>query len=340
MFFLETNLLNSLKDLFAKYAIEGKFAACEKKIYDMIFISNKGFKIYIEARQKISAYNIERHKSTALSLRQEGNYFLLVTQNISQKLQDVFEDSAIMYFSPDGAAKIEIPGFCYIIKLLNRKKQKTEGTSGTVFTGKAVWIPRWFFANPQKECDQKSLSTELKISRAYSSILVREMLQKEYIIENNDKYILYNADKMLDDWEKVYRFDRYKKKKMFAMNFSNVKNGAQNLSAQLNAFEVRHAFMGSSGAFLRAPYMETSLLTLYVDKIPEYLDGVYPVEKDGNVIMYIPANDGYFIGCNNINNIPVVSDVQLYLDLKKMPGRSEDLADYLRDTKMNWSENA
>ena len=76
----------------------------------------------------------------------------------------------------------------------------------------------------------------------------------------------------------------------------------------------------------------------YVEQIPDNLPGLFPVESDGNVILYIPQNVGFFFGGNEVDGLPVVSDVQLYLDLKRMPGRQADQADYLRDNLLNWSK--
>ena len=55
------------------------------------------------------------------------------------------------------------------------------------------------------------------------------------------------------------------------------------------------------------------------------------------MILYIPKNAGFLYGGNEVDELPVVSDVQLYLDLKRMPGRNADQADYLRDYLLNWS---
>ena len=68
---------------------------------------------------------------------------------------------------------------------------------------------------------------------------------------------------------------------------------------------------------------------------------LFPVESNGNVILYIPQNLSFLHGGNEVDGLPVVSDVQLFLDLKRMPGRNQDQTDYLRDTLLNWSnENA
>ena len=79
----------------------------------------------------------------------------------------------------------------------------------------------------------------------------------------------------------------------------------------------------------------------YTERIPDNLQGLFPIEIDGNVILYILQNADFLYGGNEVDGFPVVSDVQLYLDLKRMPRRNQNQADYLRDTLLNWSnENA
>ena len=77
------------------------------------------------------------------------------------------------------------------------------------------------------------------------------------------------------------------------------------------------------------------------DVRPHIWRALFPIESNVNVILYISQNAGFLHGGNEVDGLPVVSDVQLNLDLKRMPGRNQDQADYLRDTLLNWSnENA
>ena len=52
------------------------------------------------------------------------------------------------------------------------------------------------------------------------------------------------------------------------------------------------------------------------------LSGLFPVENDGSMILFIPQNAGFLHGGNEADGLPVVSDVQLYHDLRQMPGRN------------------
>ena len=115
------------------------------------------------------------------------------------------------------------------------------------------------------------------------------------------------------------------------------------LENKLTYFKIKEektefAMTGPCGAYLRCPYMEPSVVKAYVSGPLKDLPGLHPVERDGNVVLYVPPNPGVFVGKNNIDRFPVVSDIQLYLDLKKMPGRSGDQADYLRENLLKWSK--
>ena len=176
------------------------------------------------------------------------------------------------------------------------------------------------------------------LTRAYVSIVVKRMLDAGYIRQQRKGYCLQAPDQMLDDWSAVYRFDRYIWKQEYAMAFRQVREGMDKLAHVLVGKTSEFAMTGPCGAYLRCPYMEPSVVKAYVSGPLKDLPGLHPVERDGNVVLYVPPNPGVFVGKNNIDRFPVVSDIQLYLDLKKMPGRSGDQADYLRENLLKWSK--
>lgn len=341
--FLEKDLLNPLEALFRKHGVQGHFtkeSLRDNRRVDAVFESAQGFKIYIEVKSRLSIQEIARYQEYIQKVVQEGNYFLFVAPKVSQSLVDKYSTAGLQFFSITGASKLELPGFVYIVKSLPVASKQPEGTSGTVFAGRSSLIPRIFLNSPRQTRTQAELADLAGVSRGYVSMILRKMLAVGYIVEDTGRYSLVEPDKLLDDWSKVYRFDRFIRSQMFAVSCRNYQDGLQKLSSVLSASHIRHAFMGVTGAFLRAPYMEQNLLTAYVSEIPEKLEGLYPVARGGNVVLYIPANEGFFLDAREINGFPVVSDVQLYLDLIRVPGRNEDQAEYLRENVMDWTTNA
>lgn len=339
----EEELAESLKALFRKHQLAGRLEPARQKgdfIFDFVFAADRGFKIYIEAKRRVSSLTIAQCTFVLAQISTPGNYVLLAAPDISQSLIDHCSDPRVLFFSPDGASRIEVPGLVYVVKMMTAKPKRQAGTGGTAFVGKAAMLARIFLSSPGQSRRQIELANMARMSRGYVSIMIKRMLAADYLAEENGAYSLISPDKMLDDWAAVYRFDRYFRKQMFAFSGACDQNGMRELSHRLRQQAVKHAFMGGSGAMLRAPYMEQTVISAYVTKIPEKTDGLYPVPGNGNVALYVPPREDYFFDCRDLDGLPVVSDVQLYLDLRKMPGRHEDQAEYLRDTLLNWSSNA
>lgn len=50
------------------------------------------------------------------------------------------------------------------------------------------------------------------------------------------------------------------------------------------------------------------------------------VKSGGNLLLFIPYDDGVFYGSSKVNEIRVASEIQLYLDLQRFRGRGEEAA--------------
>jgi hypothetical protein len=332
-------LIENLKKVFEKHHLAGSFITepmiFANRPYDCIFKTQSGITLYIVITSAVSVKTAERYDALSKKLDIENQRILLVSFQIPQMLIEQFDGSRLNFYSPEGSSKIEFPSFCYIVSILGKKKGVARN-SGTVFVGKASSLPRLFLAEPRRKWTQGELSDAAGVTRGYVSMVLKKMLQEEYIALSNGKYELTAPDKMLNDWSAVYRFARYIKRQMFAMHFTNYDDGLRKLNGILTDRKIKFAYMGPAGAYLREPYMKQDMLTAYVQEMPEECMDLFPVENGGNVVLYIPQSERIFIGEQKVNDYPVVSDVQLYLDLKKMPGRNEDQAEYLRQNKMFW----
>jgi len=64
------------------------------------------------------------------------------------------------------------------------------------------------------------------------------------------------------------------------------------------------------------------------------------VTSGGNLLLFIPYDDGVFYGSSKVNEIQVASEIQLYLDLQGFRGRGEEAAEvlYERIVAHKWNE--
>ena len=301
-----------------------------------------GKRILIVCHVVISRPTVEKFHSMFAAEMKTGAELLFAATSFTQSFVDSYSEKGIHFFSRDGASRITLPGIItYIVKIQNKSQKESRNSGGSPFVGKGAMIPRIFFDQPRRIWTQGELADAAGMTKAYASIILHRMMDNEYVCQEENGYQLVKPEKMLDDWLAVYRFNRYVRRQMFAASFETQRQGIDLVAKSLKAENVRFGFMGPSGAYLRAPYMETRTEMAYAERIPDDLSDLFPVESDGNVILYIPQNAGFLFGGHEVDGLPVVSDVQLYLELKRMPGRNADQADYLRDTLLNWSnENA
>ena len=329
-------LENSLRQTLAENGLDGHFDGELRNEGRLVYLSGILVTIFFRAALSTDFVSAKmREMSDALS---KGGHLLFVSPRISQQLIDSQNVKGVHFFSPNGFSRIRLPGFIYIVRAPTGKSTDRKGSAGSPFVGKASILPRLFFSDPGRTWQQMELASVSGLTRSYVSMVIMRMLKAGYIRQDGKGYCCQSPNQMLEDWGAVYRFDRYVWKQAYVMTFRHLREGMDKVTASLAGKNLLFAMMGPCGAYLRCPYMEPNTVTSYVSEPPVNLPGLHPVERDGNVILYGPPNHGFFVGKNIIDGIPVVSDIQLYLDLRKMPGRSGDQADYLRENLLNWSE--
>lgn len=93
-----------------------------------------------------------------------------------------------------------------------------------------------------------------------------------------------------------------------------------------------------SGASKVAPFVRFMRFFSYVEGNIEDLAAALQfkkVESGANVTLLQPYDEGVFYGLQNVNGInDVVSDIQLYLDLKGYKGRGEEAAQAIFDQRI------
>ena len=86
---------------------------------------------------------------------------------------------------------------------------------------------------------------------------------------------------------------------------------------------------------MRHPYTVPPLTSIYVNEFPDEADlkvvlQARRVESGGRLRLILPKDDSVFSSLKIIQGLPVVSDIQLYLDLVKAGLRGDEAAEELR----------
>ncbi len=178
------------------------------------------------------------------------------------------------------------------------------------------------------------MAKEANISIGLASRVKERLLDLEYI--GGDKYLtLTRPIALLEEWANNYSFRKNKIYDYFS--FDDVKDVERKLSKLCEQQQIPCALTLFSGAALVAPFSRYARGFAYVSKdineITEKLR-LKKVSSGPNFTILEPYDEGVFYGSNEIDDMKVVSDVQLYLDLIGFKGRGEESAKFLLEQRI------
>ena len=132
---------------------------------------------------------------------------------------------------------------------------------------------------------------------------------------------------LITEWANNYRIERNTTREYYSLQPTPTMEAE--LAEASRKIGVKLAFSGFSGAVRFAPAVRYQRVTAYVlDNVAALVDrlGLKPVSRGANVTISEPYDEGVLYGTREIEGAPVVSPIQLYLDLAKIKGRGEEAA--------------
>lgn len=203
-------------------------------------------------------------------------------------------------------------------------------TVSNIFEIKASRILRCLLlANLRKDWTVREVAKEAEISVGYTHAVLTTLMNMQYIKRNeNNKLRLMNADLLLRRWA---AFHQYTSANTFLQYYTFDKEIDSFLRKFTKLETEDYAITSLSGAWLASPYVRPADIHFYIkteqqaEKIARKLD-IKPTAGTGNIKIVIPYDEGVFYGTRTIENIKVVSNVQLFVDLWNFSSRGEDAA--------------
>jgi len=209
----------------------------------------------------------------------------------------------------------------------------------SLFAPKATRGLRVLLCNPRKEWGVEELAKEANISLGQASNLKRKLLDYEFIEEvktqKGVKFRLLNPKSLLKKWTENYSYRKNRIKNYYS--FDEIKDIEKKLVTYCESNKIRYAFTLTSGASLVAPSLRYKRVFAYIDysieSVAQALDWK-EISSGQNISLLEPYDEGVFYGLQDINGAKVVSDIQLYLDLKNYRERGEEAANFLLERRL------
>lgn len=199
--------------------------------------------------------------------------------------------------------------------------------SKSIFSPKSSRILRVLLSDPSKKWYVENLSKEAGISIGLTSRVKQTLLSEEWIKEENKSFYLVKPEEALNRWVNNYSYEKNPGFSYYSGLSENQLETA--IKKECEKRKYRYGLALFSGAKKVAPFVRFIRFFSYVDGDIESIANALQlkkVETGANVALLQPYDEGVFYGLQDINGINVVSDIQLYLDLKSYKGRGEEAA--------------
>lgn len=282
---------------------------------------------------------IQQLKKGLKKNRMKGKYPVIIGKYLSKNQREICREENVFYIDLVGNFYIHYPGV-YIDKEVESKGFPSEEIERNPFSDKASLILRKLLKKSDKPWQIRKLAMELKLSPGYVSKIAKRLHELNYASFNALEGLkLKNPSALLEDW--VHRYN-YKKNRDF--RYFCLAKGPEDILARLKnlniPYKINHALSFHAGAYLISPHAVFNEVHIYVSdrkSMNFFVDklNLKPVVQGANLIMLFPYYKySVFYDKQRINNLWVVSDIQLYLDLYKYPLRGIEQAEHLYEKRL------
>lgn len=257
-------------------------------------------------------------------------------------LKQLLGDLGVGYVGADGQIFIHGPGI-----LIDRQVPRSQGKvpwdqSSNLFADKSSLLLRYLFRAPSERLGIVDLSDELGISAGLVSRLASRLRRDGYLVDDDGLVRLADREALLDDWQDFYRRRASRQREeRFYLHARDSAGVLQHLAAVARDDGLpQWALSSQAGASLVAPFAFFSEIHVLLDPMSwdqavsafrRRLD-LEPVQREANVVLVQPYyKHSWHFGLRVLEGLPVVSDLQLFLDLSVYPRRGAEQAGRIRE---------
>lgn len=279
-----------------------------------------------------------------LSLLPSGTpaYGLLLAPFISEESARLCKEAGIGYLDLAGNASLSFDHIFIETRSAENPFHEKRAVK-SVFSPKATRVIRVLLQGPLKPWRVAELAKAAEVSLGHVSGVRQLLLAHEWAAEEKSGLLLIKPEAVLDAWAAIDRWDDRAIEREYSLLINDPSEIAGKLHACLG--KQRHAFTQWFAAALRHSHTTVPVTTVYVDRFPdeEVLKKsllARPVNSGGKLRLVVPKDEGVFRPLQTINGLPLVSDVQIYLDVLHAGLRGDEAAAELRrwpDFAGGWS---
>jgi hypothetical protein len=283
----------------------------------------------------------------------EDAAFALACPAVSLQSQDYCVRNGIDFLDLAGNIYVNVPGKFTLQRLGMRSEERNEVADSSrnrnVFSGRSSRVLRvllqapkqWTLTEIAKELTSEqrrmervlgSKSLRFEISSGSISKALSSLEEQLWIRRQGTAVLIPEPKRLLREWAEKYK-ERYRWRlrssfemiSPFGAKLSDISQGLRPLLGR------GYAFTGAA-ASIDAPFVDVDRVEVFLADVGEdaRLRRLLPNERSNPKLRFIyPYDSGVFMYARNEDSVPVVSNIQAYLDLYAQGGRDLKQADHL-----------
>jgi hypothetical protein len=265
-----------------------------------------------------------------------ADYLVVAAPFITAEGAKVCQEENVGYYDLAGNCRL-VFGDTYIER--NGMPNLLRGDQPTVtpnlYGPKGERVLRILFSGYEKPWKVVPLAEKANVSTGTVSIVRNLLLEREWAQETEAGLKLTQPKRLLKDWATVWARRRVRPKTYFTL--TPLADAERQMADFARQQKRPFALTGTAGAWRIAPMVKYVRTQVYWDGDAAELAqgiGLKPAEAGANVQIMPPRDESVFLDQEIIDGVPVVSPLQLYLDLQREPARGEEAAEHLWQTKL------
>ena len=225
----------------------------------------------------------------------------------------------------------------YVERIGFPNKYPEKRNSRSPFSDKASLILRELLKDDDKEYGVREIAKTVGLNPGYVSRISKELENRNYLLRMNSKFKIPEPKVILEEWSNVYNYKKNQIESYFSLDkqISEILIHLQKISNK-----IEYALSLQAGANLLIPFSMYNEVHIYVSdlkskaSIIQALD-LKKVEKGANVYLMLPYyKNSVFYDKQKVQNLWIVSDVQMYIDLINYPLRGLEQAEQILNERI------
>lgn len=270
---------------------------------------------------------------------------------LDQRVYPVFaapyiSEASALICRESGVGYLDLAGNCrlsfedtYVERVSSQNPYRDKREGASLFSPKSSRLLRVLLNDPKRTWQVQQLSRAADVSIGLASRVKQALEEREWVASTPDGIKLVQPETLLMAWSDVYSYKQNQVAEYYTLD--PIPEAEMAIATWCRESAVPYALTGFSGARLSSPRVQYNRASLYVSAGTGSVaagTGLKRVESGGNVLLLTPYDDGVFAVARSMYDMQTVSPVQLFLDVKSMPGRGEEAAEeiLIRELRPSW----